>query len=133
MTTTPPTMTGMVLDSIQQTTRTPWTTSLDSKKGSHKSELLDGFSPVTTSPDNPPVMTPTKMTPPVKSSLFNDTPNEENLPTKSPSTFPACPSPNTSSPSAASIAGAMARLKKLVQPPAHTKPSFNLALLPGIL
>jgi len=88
-------MTGMALDSIQRTTRTPWTTSLDSKKGSQKSELLDGFSSVTTPNDYPPQMTHTEMTPPVKP----------------PSTFPARPSPNTSSPSEASISGATARLK----------------------
>ena len=60
-TNTPPTMTGMALDNIQRT-QTPWTTSLDSKKGSQKSELLDGFSYVKPSLKK---MTPNKMTPPV--------------------------------------------------------------------
>ena len=63
-TNTPPTMTGMALDNIQQTTRTPWTTSLDSKKGSQKSELLDSFSSVKPSLDYNE-MTPNEMTPPV--------------------------------------------------------------------
>ena len=57
-------MTGMELDNIQQTVRTPWTTSLNSKKGSQKSELLDGFSSVKPSLDYPNEMTPNKMTPP---------------------------------------------------------------------
>ena len=75
-------MLGMALDSIQQTTRTPSTTSL-AKTGSQKSELLDGFSPgITPSNANTSttVMTPPVITPPVKFSLFNDTPHEENLP-----------------------------------------------------
>ena len=62
-TNTPPNMTGMVLDSIQQTTRTPLTTSLV-KTGSQNSELLDGFSYVKPSLDYPK-MTPNEMTPPV--------------------------------------------------------------------
>ena len=38
---TPPTMTGIALGSIQQTSQTPLTTSL-AKKGSHNSDFLDG-------------------------------------------------------------------------------------------
>ena len=110
------TMMGMALDNIQRTTWTPLTTSL-AKTGSQKSELLDSFSSVTTPNDYPTQMTPTKMTPPVKP----------------PSIFPARPSPNASSPSKASIAGATARLKKLVQPTTCTKPNLDLELLPGIL
>ena len=122
-TNTPSTMMGMVLD-VQWTTQTLLTTSL-AKTGSQKSELLKGFSPATTSPDantSTPVMTPSEMTPLVKSSLFNDTPHEENLPQKSPSSFSARPSPNASSPSAASIAEATARLKtSLNQPPIRNR------------
>ena len=63
-------MTGMASDSTQQTTRTPWTTSLNSKKGSQKSALLDGFSyekPSLDKNEKPSLneMTPNKMTPPV--------------------------------------------------------------------
>ena len=73
-------MTGMELDSIQQTTRTPLTTSLGTT-GIQKSDLLDGIPQTNPSYANTPsVMTPVIMTPPDKSGLFNDTPHEEKLP-----------------------------------------------------
>ena len=62
-TNTPPTMTGMA------TTRTLWTTSLNSNKGSQKSALLDGFPYKRPSLDQNEKllneMTPNKMTHPV--------------------------------------------------------------------
>ena len=70
-------MTGMVLDRIQQTTRTPSTKSL-SKTGSQKSDFLDGF-PHATNPSDAntsTVMTHPVMNPLFESGLFNYTPHE---------------------------------------------------------
>ena len=112
-TSTFPTMTDMELDSIQQTTQATLTTSL-AKKGSQKSSFLDIF-PFETNPtssvnDSTPVMTP-----PLKSGFFDDKIHEEYIPLNSPSPLPAPrPNPTAPYPSAASIAGAMARLKNLL-------------------
>ena len=111
--TTTLTMTGMALDSIQQTNRTTLNTSLGTKI-IWKSRFLDVFSLKTNSNDpTPPIMTPL-----VKCGFFNDTLHEEELPSKPPSPFPSPQLiPNAPYPSAESIAGATARLKSLFNRP----------------
>ena len=74
-----PTMTGMALDSIQQTSWITLPTSLDTK-GSQKSSFLDVFSSANHSFSPPYDPTPPKMTLLVESVILNDNLHDEYLP-----------------------------------------------------